>query len=373
MATFSNYKVTDNPTTGYARTKSRIMFPTGGGSVSKVTDAGRYKNLTPADATMLKILKNKGMEYDEELPIDTKAGFIPGQKSGYFSDTAGQGAEWTPTELGSEILDLVRLQSKVKNFHRVIATPSDPYELPVNLGEIEFDVNPGQGTLNTSQLKTPETGVTQFKHHKLYAALEITGEFAEDAVMGALATMRQHLAADLARDEEKKLFFSKSLSDSLYNKAHSVGAAGTTFTEKDLLGLIDALPDEMRLDTPENIVIYLHPALYKHAVGNFSNLQTVDKYGPQATVLTGELGSFYGCKLSVGLGMPDDGEGGLYAVVAHRSSVIVGERRRVRFKSIAVQGDTDILEVTARTAVAYPYGAKTGAAIGLVKQAFQAK
>ena len=113
----------------------------------------------------------------------------------------------------------------------------------------------------------------------------------------------------------------------------AVNAGGDALTSADIrlaianLGVYAQNRDELLLVVPRSV---------EADMLGWTELQTIDKYGPQATILTGEIGKVYGIKVVATSALPDgtlvaggtnpgDGSGTLsVCVLCHTRSPVIG-------------------------------------------------
>jgi hypothetical protein len=90
----------------------------------------------------------------------------------------------------------------------------------------------------------------------------------------------------------------------------------------------------------------------------------MDVYGPNATIVTGELSKLYGMGVAAIRSLPTVGTSPVKypIVIANRSSILIGQRRQLTVRVIPISGDQNRIEATLRSAIAFPYNGK-----GLVK------
>jgi hypothetical protein len=115
------------------------------------------------------------------------------------------------------------------------------------------------------------------------------------------------------------------------------------------------MPTPYNLD-PSNLVLYMNPTLYWRLVES-GDVRTVDAFGSNATIITGELGKYYGMSVAPLQSLKADASTNkLPFLIVNRASLLIGQRRTVNIRVFPDHEDKNKIEATIRTAVAYPHG-----------------
>lgn len=330
---------------------------------------GKYRALSEADEILLDTILH-AKSYSEEIPaqdldmIEQKYGAKALSTPGTMT-TAANG--WQPTTLGSQIIDLVRAKSRVRGFHTILNAPSDPYELPVNLDDFQVTLDPGQGQQTPQGSQKVTQNRVRFNHHKLMVETSVSTEFEEDSVPQTLQFLKNLLAQNIADAEENLLFINHS-TEGILNKAADKSGSVTTSafnpanSAARVIELLATMDIPYNLD-PSNLVLYIHPTLYWQLIQS-GEVATMDKFGPMATVATGELAKFYGMSVAPIASIPQvSGTPVKYPlIIVNRQSVLLSQRRQLTIRVFPLEGDKNKIEATVRSAIAYPFGQK-----GIVK------
>ena len=244
-------------------------------------------------------------------------------KSAMDSTTAGTGDELVDTQEARALWDDVNLETAVAPLFNTIQMPSNPFQIPLQLG----DVNWYPGTENVATKSTALTTARQtLTAYELVAEVPWSYDLDEDAVIAMMEELRRGLLRN-AREV---------IDDVLLNgdtaTTDNINADGATISTTDagkgqwLLGfdgiiklpLVDntsqavnhagAVSDDMFNEIrsklgkygvrPSELVYICDVNTYIRSlsVGNF---RTLDKFGPQATLLTGQLGAVEGIPVIV--------------------------------------------------------------------------
>lgn len=330
---------------------------------------GKFRNLSEADEQLLTIL-HEGKQHTSEFSqadiklMDQKheAGIYRagpfGAKANFTSNVPGQGSELAPVNLGSQIIDQVNLLSNVRGNHPIINATSDPFKMPMFTGDFDVTVLPhgySEGDVQAIIESGAPTGEFEFRHHKVVVATEVSTEFEEDTVPEAMSQLKQKIANAIAKKEEQYIFFGDSSLDT-QNLIHSMddatnegaGEAGQSYNDQ-VMDAIELLGVQYNSDN-EAMVIYMDANHYR-PMQRRGDVVTVDKMGPKATLLTGEISRLWGVPLSVSEQVKPN-----TMYVVHRPSVVISQRRAITLRTFPVKGDKTYLEATVRVCMDFPHG-----------------
>ena len=239
------------------------------------------------------------------------------------STTAGSGDELVATLEARELWMDVNLQTLVAPLVHTFAMPSNPFDLPRQLGDVDFY----PGTENVATTSTaPGTGKTTLAAYELVGQAPYSFTLEEDAVIAMLPEIRAGLVRNVA----------EALDDIVLNADTStstnINADGTTISASDagkgqwLIGydglihlpLVDntgqsndhgaAVSDDMFNEIraklgkygarPSELVWVMDVNTFIRAQ-SITQYRTMDKLGLNATVLTGMLGAIEGIPVIV--------------------------------------------------------------------------
>ncbi len=241
--------------------------------------------------------------------------------------TAGSGAEWIPTGFSSSVLTTIELQMKVASLFATIAMPTNPYTLPIQTANAEGYLIPENVSDEGTKIKasTPSTGNASFTARKLAGRVLFSEEINEDSIVAVRAFTVAELSKAIARAHETALVNGDRTGAAGVASAHQDNAGTALFTSNydprlafDGLryivlnqadtstvawgnaALADATMGALRLLMgkhgvfPSDLTWISSVDTYLHAIYQLANIQTLDKYGPQATVLSGEVMKYQG-------------------------------------------------------------------------------
>jgi len=297
------------------QTGKKDMWPDGSRIqvISKFARAG-FKSL--GDLQLLNyILRSGGNMPSEEL-----------QKAMDVA-TAYEGAEFVRTDLASMIWETVRQEAKIAGTLNTVEMPSDPFKLPIESTLPTMHYVGESKTYNASDFPehSPATAdqtltAKKFAIHSMYS-----GELNEDSVIPVLPFIRNQLAksavhgidnvilngdivatatGNINLDDQTPLSTNNYLAmDGLRklalvtNSANaSADASITTLTAAGFL-LLRGLMAGWGID-PADLIIVVDYGTYLKTIA-LSEVETLENYGPNATILKGELAKLYGIPILV--------------------------------------------------------------------------
>jgi hypothetical protein len=274
-------------------------------------------------------------------------------------------ANWVPTRFTSELMELIKIQLRVAALFERFTMPASPFEWPVDLTDVVGDfvaettgvTNPWDDTLKQEPVDEKVT----FTARKLRARFLISGEAIEDAIIPLLPTLRRRLIEIQAQSEERAILdgdragthmdddvtvgtdIRKSIDgirDFCQTNTYTVDVGSATgldgfLTTRKNLGEHGIIPDDLAYIVSMSQYIDLL---------NSTEIQTVDKYGPNATILNGELARIYGIPVIVSRWVREDvattgvntsagPNNKTFHLVVHRRTFMIGDLRTPTLES----------------------------------------
>ena len=235
------------------------------------------------------------------------------------------GEAWIPTGESSIPWDDVHLQTRVAGLLPHVSMPTNPYEIPVELGNINFY----PGVENTAATPTdPAIRKETLTAYELVAAVPWSLTLEEDSIVPMLNEVRRTLTRNVAEVIDDVLLNADSAADttninnlgtaftaatagmahyligaefaSLVKRAHDATANGVNAAGK--LTLADIVQARVALGkyavNPRDVVMITDIMTFLSMI-TLDSVQTVDKFGPGATILSGQLGAVYGIPIIV--------------------------------------------------------------------------
>lgn len=281
----------------------------------------------------------------------------------------GTGAEYTFTDLSSSVWRDLHMATRVGGLFSRFDMPTDPFEIPVELGDATWYI----GAENTAvTASTPTTGDRSISTTEFVTEVPWSYQLSEDSVVAMLPEVRASLTRQAAELIDDVLLNADTTTanninwdgrntvpagkgylqawDGLIHRAlidrsqQSIALAGT-LTSGNFIALLKRIG---KYASDIERTPFIADVVTATAVLGLSEVITVDKFGPRATIRTGQIGSIFGHPVIMSGEMQladSDGkvtDGGNDAdkgrvLLVHTPSYRVGYRRR-----LLVETDKDI-------------------------------
>jgi hypothetical protein len=251
------------------------------------------------------------------------------------STGSGTGDELVPTDLAAQLWEDIFLASRVVNEGMiVIPMPSNPFDVPLGLGDVTWR----KGAENVvTTVSDPATAKSVLTATELVTEQNWSYTLDEDAVVAMAPSIRGRLAQSGAEiiddfainaDSESGATGNVNLDDAapaatLYylsdgqdgirrqwivdNTAQKVDAGGNALVDGDITGALTLM--QKYAVNPAEVRGVCDVSTYLNGFLTLAETITVDKFGNDATVLTGQLASYRGVPIIVSsshrLGMAD--------------------------------------------------------------------
>ena len=226
--------------------------------------------------------------------------------------TSDEGSQWVPTTLSTNLVEKYRLLARVPGLFTEIQMPRNPFKLPTNLADMTFYLIPESKSDEPS--KTPSTQLTTgdltLTAKKLRARSIWSEELDEESIIPLLPAVKNNIAKSAALAVEDAILngdttathMDSDVTDTKDHRkiwkglrkhalANSWSADLGTFDKDTTRGLLTKMAKYGI--TPSELAWITGPVCYNKLRG-LAELLTVDKYGPAAVILTGEVGRYYG-------------------------------------------------------------------------------
>ena len=351
--------------------KDAILAKYGGRERPRVP-YGKYQGLDLLDLAYMRSLLNAQMRKPLGLNPHMLEDWQANLKAAMDSTTAGTGDELVSTQEAAALWMDVNLETMIAPLFSRVEMPTNPFEVPLQLGDVNW--YPG-----TENLATTSTALSTAK--QTLTAYELVGQVPwsltldEDAIIAMAVEVRSALVRNAAEVIDDVLLNGDTTA------ANNINADGATISKTDagkghwLLGfdglmhlpLVDntgqandhnaAVSDDMFNEIrvklgrygvrPSELTYIMDVNTYIRSL-SVANFRTLDKLGPNATMLRGQLGAVEGIpiivseqmKLSDTDGKVTDAGNGTNTgrlLLANRSQWRVGFRRE-----LAIETDRDI-------------------------------
>lgn len=285
--------------------------------------------------------------------------------------TAGEGSEWVPIGYGRTLHDQIRLETPEVGLFRRFNQPTKTFQIPLMTGLNTTYIKGEAAAATLSALTTAQRTWTAYAF-AVYS--KWSDEIEEDAILSMLPIIRGAQVRTMAEglsmaimngDDDGANHFDDDYDSDLSGQSaqtYNSSFAGLRWMAQDATngqttsGSSAALSSAMVLAAMkllgkfaarrrEDVALATNVNSFFDLLGD-ANVETVDKYGPRATIVTGELASVYGIPLlishavnqrsnSVATTGENDATGNTLsmAIVFNHRNWLLGDRRDVRFET----------------------------------------
>jgi HK97 family phage major capsid protein len=232
-------------------------------------------------------------------------------------DTAGEGGTWVPTGIGASLHEKVRAAGKVAALFARIDLPTNPWKWPIEGGDATaYRVGEPTGdTESKMTASTPGTVAATFDAEIFGARALFSRSLDADSAVAILPYATRKLVQAFVDAEEKAILDgdtdgthqdadvgasttdARTAWDGLRKKAIAQTVVTATTTTVANLLLVRGGMGKWGVN-PADLAYIIGVSAYHDLIGD-SNLLTVDKMGPQATILNGQVGSVGGVPVIV--------------------------------------------------------------------------
>lgn len=245
-------------------------------------------------------------------------------------DSGDAGYEWIPTMVSDSYIDEYNLERKVAGLFQEIKMPSNPFEYPVlSNGAIATKLS------EASKKATPDTfstSVIQFNAVKLSNQYELPEELQEDSAVDVMKVIRQELIEGQEKAMEIAILEGDTTGTHQHTNTQIPGQSGSPAAdspERVFMGLRKrALAASLKVDcsaanvteaklssgrkllgkfgvNPAELALICSPQGYNQLL-QLDDVRTLEQYGPQAPVLSGELAKYEGMPVIVSEWLRED-------------------------------------------------------------------
>lgn len=309
--------------------------------------------------------------------------------------TSGEGAEWVPTGFSASLIELLRLERKVSGLHSRFTMPTDPYIFPVD-GAQASAYKVTEQTADTSQTKIPVStpGTAQKSLTSVgNAARVLTSHYLEeDSIIPVIPYIKESIAKALVDAEETATVNGDTAGTHMdsdvtagddvrknwdgYRKMAQAAASVDlgTFNTAGLRSIRKAMKKFGVV--PSKLAWIAGISVYNQLLG-LTEVITVDKYGPAATILSGELGKFDGIPIVISEYIREDlNASGVYDGVTttktiielvFRPGILYADRRAITMRVLTelyAESEQDAVIATRRYLLWTPYTVATDLIVG---------
>ncbi len=321
-------------------------------------------------------------------------------KKALDTSASGGGAEWVPTDFTGRLWELVRVQGSVVPLFPMLPMPSQVYTPPIQLGRIVSYMHNEQ-TADTGQTKIPVgdgntlTGKITLTSKGHAARVLTSKEQEEDSIVPILPWLQQQIVLALAEGREDAIINGDTAGTQDSDDSNAAGH-NRMWNGLRYLALNNTLKYDLATLTLSNIRTNLRANMGKYGVlpqnlaficdlrtyiklVDLDAVTTMEKFGPQATVLRGQLGVLDGIPVIVSEWARNNlNASGVYdgvttdkgsLILVHRNGHVFGERRTASvqvLRELYAESDQDAVITKERVAFTptYPVASNPTVTIG---------
>lgn len=245
------------------------------------------------------------------------------------STGAGTGDELVPTNLAGQLWEDFFLASRVAGQMTRVDMPTNPFDVPLGLGNVTWR----KGSENTATTASdPSTAKTTLTATELITEQNWSYTLDEDAAIALAPALRNRLAqsggeimdsfalnadatsaatGNINLDDSTPAAGTYYLSDGqdgirhqwlVDNTAMGSDAGGDALADDDVIGVLGKL-GKYAVD-PNQLVLVCDVSTYLSGFLKLANVLTVDKFGPNAIIHTGQLASYRGVPIVLSASHP---------------------------------------------------------------------
>ena len=376
--------------------KRAILAKFSGGDRPRVA-FGKYEGLDVLDVACIRSLLNAQLRDPSGLHPRMLEDWQANIKAAMDSTTAGAGDELVDTQEARALWDDVNLETSIAPLFNTVQMPSNPFQIPLQLGDVNWYPGTENVAARGSALTTARQTLTAYE---LVAEVPWSYDLDEDGVIAMMEELRRSLLRNAREVIDDVLLNSDT------TRTNNINADGATISPTDagkaqwLLGfdgilhlpMVDnsgqannhqaAVSDDMFNEVraklgkygvrPSEVAYICDINTYIRAL-SIGNFRTLDKFGPQATVLTGQLGAVEGVPVIVSEQMrPADADGKVTDIgntattgrllILNRTQWLVGFKRELAIETVRdPQKRQNIMVVSFRIALQERSGNRSSA------------
>lgn len=233
-------------------------------------------------------------------------------------DTSGEGADWVPTGIGASLHERVRASGKVAPLFQRINLPTNPWKWPVEGADATAYrvAEPTGDTASKVTASTPGTSAATFDAEIIGARTLISRSLDADSALAVLPYTQRKLIQAFVDGEEKAILDGdtdgthqdtdtqangatdvRTAWDGLRKKALAQTVATATSATALNLGIVRKAMGKWGANPAD--LAFIIGVSNLHSLLADTNLLTVDKMGPNAVILNGQIGSVFGVPVIV--------------------------------------------------------------------------
>jgi HK97 family phage major capsid protein len=317
------FELADAPAHTYSNVQMKSMIK------AEAAEGSDIQQIQRANDDLYIGMKLLGVDSPEQSPVLKQ--YIESNYPAYSKGMgvgagAGLGTEWIPTDFSNQLVRDVRLQLRVAALHPRFNMPTNPYTFPVEGADIDAylvseqtgdNADIASSGANRVPADTPGTSNLTFTAKKLGVRSIVSSEITEDSIIPIIPYVREKIALAMANAQEETTINGDVVATTLnidgnttatdrrhaydgYRKA--IEQAGTTSDASG--GLTLTKVRKLRTDMGKwgidiGQLCYVVGINVYNQLLSLEQVITIDKFGPRATILNGQLGSLDGIPILV--------------------------------------------------------------------------
>ena len=245
------------------------------------------------------------------------------------STGSATGDELVPTGMAAQLWQDIFLASRVAGAMETVAMPTNPFDVPLGLGDITWR----KGTENTATTASdPATAKSTLTATELVSEINWSYTLDEDSIVALMPAIRNRIAISGAEvidafalnadstdaatgninlddaDPAATVYYLSAGQDGirhqwiLDNTAMNINAGGDALADADMVDALAAMGKYAV--NPNQLVMVTDPGTYLGGLLALTNVVTVDKFGPDAVVRTGQLAAYRGVPIIISASHP---------------------------------------------------------------------
>lgn len=232
-------------------------------------------------------------------------------------DTSAEGTEWVPTGIGANLHEKVRAAGKVAPLFTRVDIPTNPWKWPLEGADVTAYrvAEPTGDTESKPTASTPGTAAATFDAEIFGGRVLFSRSLEADSALAILPFVQMKLAKAFMNAEERAIIDgdtdgthqdsdvgasttdARTAWDGLRKRALAQTVATATTITALNLGVVRKAMGKWGVN-PADLAFIIGVSNF-HTLLADTNLLTVDKMGPQAVILNGQVGSVFGVPVIV--------------------------------------------------------------------------
>jgi hypothetical protein len=302
------------------------------------------------------------------------------------TDTSNEGTEWIPTGIGANLHEKVRASGRIAPLFSRIDLPTNPWKWPLEGADATAYrvAEPTSDTATKVGVSTPGTSAATFDAEIFGGRVLFSRSLEADSALAILPFVQRKLVQAFVNAEERAILDGDTDGTHQDSDTNTAGATDPAWAWDGLrkralanaatagsnaalsvanLATVRATMGKYGLN-PTELAIIIGVSSFHDIIAD-TNVLTVDKFGPAATILNGQLASVYGIPIIVSEYIRENlNASGVYdatttnrtyAVLVNRNEWVMGQRM-----ALEVEVDDSIYRETYQRVV-----------VGFMRQDFQ--